>query len=100
MEQLKKMLTDFLISESQIKNINLYRNAHEIAERFIRVKDAELKIFLQPDVSGQLPLSVLEDKIQHFIKYNRKICWEAEMEDGEFCIGENRLLNFVRELKR
>jgi hypothetical protein len=39
----------------------------------------------------------IEEKIQHFIKHNRKICWEAEMEDGEFCVGENKLLNFVRE---
>ena len=52
----------------------------------------------QPIDKELIPFCVLKEKIQHFIKYNRKICWEAEMEDGEFCIGENRLLNFVDEL--
>ena len=69
---------------------------NRILELEIQIK----KLSLNSPVSGQLPLSVLEEKIQHFIKYNRKICWEAEMEDGEFCVGENRLLNFVLELKR
>ncbi len=54
----------------------------------------------QSHINGQLPLSVVEDKIEHFIKYNRKICWEAEMEDGEFCVGENRLRKFVRKLNK
>jgi hypothetical protein len=37
-------------------------------------------------------------EIEWFIENNRKICWEAELENGEFCIGENKLRKFIIEL--
>ena len=63
-------------------------------------QDQVNKISSNIPVNSQFPLSVLEEKVEHFIKYNRKICWEAEMEFGEFCVGEDRLRKFVRELNR
>jgi len=51
-------------------------------------------------LAGNLLLSKVEEKIEHLIKWNRKICWDADMEDGHFCIGENKLREFVKELKR
>ena len=54
----------------------------------------------KPIVSGSLPLADLETKVEGFIQQHRKICWEAEFEQGEFCVGENRLRDFVRRLKR
>lgn len=38
------------------------------------------------------------NKIEMFIQQNRKICWEAEYQNGEYCIGENALLKFVQKL--
>jgi hypothetical protein len=38
------------------------------------------------------------NKLEMFIQRNRKICWEAEYQNGEYCIGENALSKFVHEL--
>ena len=35
--------------------------------------------------------------LEDFIKQNRKICWEAEFQNGEFCIGENKVREFLKE---
>ena len=37
-------------------------------------------------------------KIDKFISLNRKICWEAEFERGEYCIGEKAVINFIKEI--
>jgi hypothetical protein len=35
-------------------------------------------------------------EVENFINHNRKICWEAEFEDGEYCIGENKVRTFIQ----
>ena len=35
------------------------------------------------------------DLIEGFIERNRKICWEAEYQGGEFCIGEDSVREFL-----
>jgi hypothetical protein len=40
----------------------------------------------------------MTNRIEHFITTNRKICWEAEYENGEFCIGENKLRKLIKDL--
>lgn len=30
----------------------------------------------------------MSERVDSFIKHRRKICWEAEYEGGEYCIGE------------
>jgi hypothetical protein len=42
----------------------------------------------------------LIEEIEWFIRSNRKICWEAEFEQGEFCVGENKLREFIEKLSR
>lgn len=37
-------------------------------------------------------------ELDYFINHNRKICWEAEFEDGQFCIGEEKVKQFFEEL--
>jgi len=37
----------------------------------------------------------MNEKLENFIKQNRKICWESEYENGEYCIGENKVRQFV-----
>lgn len=36
----------------------------------------------------------MNEKLENFIKQNRKICWESEYENGEYCIGENKVKQF------
>ncbi|MBK7381694.1 MAG: hypothetical protein IPJ03_22400 [Ignavibacteriales bacterium] len=36
----------------------------------------------------------MKDKLEEFIKQNRKICWESEYQNGEYCIGENKVRQF------
>lgn len=40
----------------------------------------------------------LRRELQHFISRERKICWEAEFQDGEYAIGEHRVKRFVEEI--
>lgn len=40
----------------------------------------------------------LRKKAKTFIYKNRKICWEAEHENGEYCIGENCLMQFIDKI--
>jgi hypothetical protein len=35
-----------------------------------------------------------------FICTSRKICWEAEYEMGEHCVGEYALLRFIEQVSR
>jgi hypothetical protein len=39
----------------------------------------------------------LSEKLDRFIKSNRKICWEAEYQNGEYAIGENQVKEWFRE---
>lgn len=48
---------------------------------------------MKPEVKEQI-----KKEVEHFIRHNRKICWEAEMEQGEFCIGESKIEKFVVDL--
>ncbi len=45
-----------------------------------------------------------EKEIDYFIDHNRKICWESEFENGEYCIGENKvkelLITVLERLKK
>ena len=36
----------------------------------------------------------IEKELNEFIKRNRKIDWEAEFENDEYCIGENKVKEF------
>jgi len=65
----------------------------------LKAENEKLKLRLA-GVSVMLPIDKLEEKIEHLIKWNRKICWEAEYENDNYCIGENKLRDFIRELKR
>ena len=38
-------------------------------------------------------------KLEDFISQNRKICWESHFEEGEYCIGENKVREFVEHLE-
>ena len=38
-------------------------------------------------------------RLNQFMNENRKICWDAEFEDGEFCIGENKVKNYIEHLE-
>jgi len=40
----------------------------------------------------------LNKKVNGFVELNRKICWEAEFEKGEYCIGEKAVMKFIREV--
>ena len=40
----------------------------------------------------------LNKKVNGFVESNRKICWEAEFEKGEYCIGEKAVMKFIREV--
>ena len=42
----------------------------------------------------------LQGLINVFIRGNRKICWESEMEQGEYCIGENKMKAFIDKLSK
>ena len=37
-------------------------------------------------------------KLEKFIEINRKICWESAYENGEYCIGENSIREFINRL--
>ncbi|MGD9162742.1 MAG: hypothetical protein PVG39_30330 [Desulfobacteraceae bacterium] len=39
----------------------------------------------------------MKEQLKEFIKQNKKICWEAELEKGEFCIGENKVREFFNQ---
>ena len=43
---------------------------------------------------AQSPLQEALDDIEKFIANNRRICWEAAFENGEYCIGENKIREF------
>lgn len=40
----------------------------------------------------------MNDKIEQFIKANRKTCWESDYENGEYCIGENKVKQFLESI--
>lgn len=40
----------------------------------------------------------IEVIVEKFITENRKICWEAEFEKGEYCIGENNVRKLIGKL--
>jgi len=40
----------------------------------------------------------IDAKIENFITINRKICWEAQFEKGEYCIEENKVRLFIEKL--
>jgi hypothetical protein len=42
----------------------------------------------------------VEDGLERFIRNERRICWEAEYQNGEFCIGENKVREFFNKLKQ
>lgn len=37
----------------------------------------------------------IKDHFEHLIRSNRKINWESEYENGNYCIGENIIEDFV-----
>ena len=39
-----------------------------------------------------------QQKLEQFIKQNRKICWESEYENDEYCIGENKVRQFFESI--
>ena len=39
-------------------------------------------------------LDLMKEKLESFIEQNRKICWESEYENDEYCIGENKVRQF------
>ena len=41
----------------------------------------------------------LKENIEGFIKVNRRIIWEAEYQEGECCVGENQLRQFISKLE-
>ena len=44
------------------------------------------------------PLNELVSEIDRFIKRRGLVCWEAEYQKGEYCIGENDVRKFIIEL--
>jgi len=40
----------------------------------------------------------MNDKVEQFIKANRKTCWESDYENGEYCIGENKVRQFLESI--
>lgn len=40
----------------------------------------------------------IEEASRRFIQSHRRFCWEAELEGGEFCIGENAVNDFLRRI--
>ena len=48
-----------------------------------------------PEVNKQHPAVISREQIDAFIESHRKICWESEYENGEFCIGENKVKDFL-----
>jgi hypothetical protein len=42
----------------------------------------------------------VENGLERFIRNERRICWEAEYQNGEFCIGENKVREFFNKLKQ
>ena len=37
-------------------------------------------------------------EVDYLIKKNRKICWESEFENGEYCIGEEKVKELIKLL--
>jgi hypothetical protein len=73
-------------------------------ELYDRIFRLEASLGNANDTIDRLRLSLnkrhsdIQLKIAFFIDQNRKICWEAEYENGEFCIGENKVKRFISEL--
>ena len=43
--------------------------------------------------------SLNDEEVDRFINRNRKICWESEFENDEYCIGENKVKEFLRSFR-
>ncbi len=41
----------------------------------------------------------LEEFTEQFIEQNKKICWEATYEKGQYCLGENKVRELVKIIK-
>ena len=48
------------------------------------------------DITHQIDAVVSE--IDEFIRRERKICWEAAYQKGEYCIGEKTVRKFIVQL--
>lgn len=42
----------------------------------------------------------MQKETEHFINLKRKICWEAEYQNGEYCIGENDVEDLIAKCIR
>ena len=49
-------------------------------------------------INKQKKALIAREDIEHFIEQNRKICWEAEFENNEYCVGENTIRNYFLKL--
>lgn len=41
----------------------------------------------------------MRKELEQFIKENRKTCWESDYENGEYCLGENKVIAFVEVIQ-
>ena len=51
-----------------------------------------------PEANRNAVLGEVQEKIDDFIKKNRKINWESAFEKEEYCIGENKVREFIAVL--
>lgn len=48
----------------------------------------------------KVSMETISNEIDVLIKSNRKMCWEAEYENGQYCIGEEKVKELIRILNR
>ena len=55
----------------------------------------------QAETAGRAGKEIsVEDGLERFIRNERKICWEAEYQNGEYCIGENKVREFFNRISQ
>ena len=48
--------------------------------------------------SFEIDKTEFRNKVEKFVNANRKINWEAKSERGQFCIGEDKLYEFIERI--
>lgn len=66
-----------------------YCSRQYIREYFIKDKN-----FSTDEVLSKIEVGIKEH-LEHLIRTHRKVNWESDYEDGNNCIGENILENFI-----
>jgi len=107
-----KMIWDFLRHKYHLLNKSIWtdemKHSHWLIKQYLQyarkcegkklpTSESALPISV---VSGMLPISKIEEQIEYLIKWNRKNCWESEFENDNYCIGEDKLRDYIKQLKR